>query len=286
MANFIHKFLSLIGLLTLMASPALYMFINSYLEMKDQIMNSRRLADDQQSHKGKNSNSLDRIQSLRNIFVDLGTNNGMSLKFFLGMESHGMLDRLGGNASSPIAGMGSNGLWDVYVFEANPKYNQELIDLKRECVSKKKVKSFHLFNHTAIGTKDGFADFYYDNPDPAHTTVASTLMKESSIVQGNPKESVRVMSIVTLLKNVIRAKPLDNVVLKIDVEGSEYDIMRKLFSSGVMRLVDKLAVEYHHDNKYVLGNPLKKGAVCLGPSTCCCQGTKTKVVEFDKIYNN
>ena len=37
----------------------------------------------------------------------------------------------------------------------------------------------------------------------------------------------------------------DYVILKLDVEGSEYEILDKLLTSGVYRFVDKLFIEFH-----------------------------------------
>ena len=28
-----------------------------------------------------------------------------------------------------------------------------------------------------------------------------------------------------------------------------------IYILGILKLIDKIAIEYHHDNKYVLGNP-------------------------------
>eukprot|EP00607_Mallomonas_marina_P010130 CAMPEP_0182420860 /NCGR_PEP_ID=MMETSP1167-20130531/5942_1 /TAXON_ID=2988 /ORGANISM="Mallomonas Sp, Strain CCMP3275" /LENGTH=284 /DNA_ID=CAMNT_0024597365 /DNA_START=79 /DNA_END=933 /DNA_ORIENTATION=- len=246
--------LRLVGMISLLASPALFFFISSYLELKNELSNTLITV---QSHR-KLVGPIEKHhrQSRRNVFIDLGTNDGSSTKFFLGLTqrtARGDAD-LGGNTSSPLYGLGKDGNWEIYVFEGNKKYDKTLADLRSEVMSKNLAKSFTVYNHTAIGTVDGYAYFYFDNPNPDHTTVASSLNPESSIVRGNPRERVVSMDIATLLRDVIGLRVSDNVVLKIDVEGTEYDLMRRLFASSVLRLVDTLAVEYHHDNPYVLGN--------------------------------
>jgi hypothetical protein len=40
---------------------------------------------------------------------------------------------------------------------------------------------------------------------------------------------------------------------QIDVEGAEYDIMRRLLTAGLHDRIDLLGVEWHHNNWQVLG---------------------------------
>ena len=56
---------------------------------------------------------------------------------------------------------------------------------------------------------------------------------------GNKKNSVSL--------NSIFQKPHKNfsVFLKIDIEGSEYDVLNNLFTTGAIDLIDKLYVEFH-----------------------------------------
>lgn len=55
----------------------------------------------------------------RNVFFDLGANNGDSLGAFVGIYSHG-----GGGDS--LNGRGATGEWDLWVFEANPIHTAPL----------------------------------------------------------------------------------------------------------------------------------------------------------------
>jgi hypothetical protein len=52
----------------------------------------------------------------------------------------------------------------------------------------------------------------------------------------------------------------DYVVVKMDIEGMEYEVLLQAIVSGLFdSLIDKIAVEWHHNNPYVFGNPQGQG---------------------------
>jgi len=46
----------------------------------------------------------------------------------------------------------------------------------------------------------------------------------------------------------------DNVTLKMDIEGAEYDVLAKMHSDGSLGMIDKLIIEFHKD-KFVYEMP-------------------------------
>lgn len=59
------------------------------------------------------------------------------------------------------------------------------------------------------------------------------------------KVSINLLDIVSLIKR-IRVRSEDFLFVKMDVEGMEYEIMRRLITSGVLtHLIDKIAVEWY-----------------------------------------
>lgn len=55
---------------------------------------------------------------------------------------------------------------------------------------------------------------------------------------------IRLMDIITLLKEV-RTRRQDFVFIKMDIEGLEYDVVRKLIVTGMLaNQIDKIAVEW------------------------------------------
>lgn len=61
------------------------------------------------------------------------------------------------------------------------------------------------------------------------------------------------MDIVSLLRKHHTTHE-DFVVLKVDIEGAEFDVIRRLINAGMLNLIDVLAVEWHHDNPNILGH--------------------------------
>ena len=58
------------------------------------------------------------------------------------------------------------------------------------------------------------------------------------------KVPIRLLDIVTLLR-AARVRSEDFVFVKMDIEGLEYDIVRRLLVTGVLnQLIDKIAVEW------------------------------------------
>lgn len=122
----------------------------------------------------------------RNIFIDLGTNDGSSLSYFItpvvreeGNESSFVgsdINQQGGRDGGSLQGLGSDGSWHIiavglndyrfyfdfthitiYFFlsvEANTAYNQILEDYKNESLAAKRVKSFFLYTGTFISYRD------------------------------------------------------------------------------------------------------------------------------------
>jgi hypothetical protein len=48
----------------------------------------------------------------------------------------------------------------------------------------------------------------------------------------------------------------DDIFLKLDIEGSEYDLLEKLINENLLIVIKKLYVEFH--NQYVSQNMLEK----------------------------
>lgn len=76
--------------------------------------------------------------------------------------------------------------------------------------------------------------------------------------------------------------PDDYVILKLDIEGAEYKVLRKMFDEGTIDLVDKLYIEFHdhwmkleegeHDT--LVANLRAKG---LEPYDWCATGSKARI---------
>ena len=143
-------------------------------------------------------------------------------------------------------------------------------------VAKGKV---HLFTSTAIFNKDeSNVDFFFDTPEG---DAGSTLMKDSNSISHPKKQFTaplpviqirfyvtdltntrernspfvfdRALDIVTLFRKVLKVRLEDKVVLKIDIEGFEFELLRRMAFHGLLQFVDDLAIEWHDTNSRVFG---------------------------------
>ena len=192
----------------------------------------------------------------RQIFIDVGANDGSSVNYFLKKEGADFKVPWvqGGSKDGKLAGRGAEGLWDLYVIEANPFFTPKLRKIGDEYIAKRKVASYNLYNSTAITTENGLVTFKLDVHNKGNGNFGSTLMKDSRSVVGIGKDiTVMGIDIVYFLKEIVKVRQNDYLILKIDIEGKEYDVMRRLITSNMISYVDDVAVEYHHSNFGVFG---------------------------------
>lgn len=80
--------------------------------------------------------------------------------------------------------------------------------------------------------------------------------------------------------------PEDYVILKLDIEGAEYKVLRKMFNDGTIDLIDKLYIEFHdhwmklEENEHVtlVADLRSKG---LEPYDWCATGSKARIEAPD-----
>lgn len=149
----------------------------------------------------------------KKIFIDCGGHDGCSVIKFLLEES-------------PQA--------ECISFEPNPIFSSYYRFLPTKLVQ------------AAVGTFDGTGTLIIDPLDGD----GSTLIPEKIVDKKNffrnadcPKLTV---SIVDLSQIIYQAsKKYESIVLKLDIEGSEYDILEKLIKDKTISLLEKIYCEFH-----------------------------------------
>ncbi|RYH05724.1 FkbM family methyltransferase [archaeon] len=185
------------------------------------------------------------IHKPRNVYIDLGANNGESISTFMGKASNQGVQIDGSNAvkggiSELIRGFLPDALWHIVAVEANDQHDGTLLTLKDTMLKHPNVSSFSLYNGTAVSDKDGTIEFIWDSA--RRGDAGSTTMSESYSAVGN-RMSIPALDIVTLFrKENIHVD--DFVVLKVDIEGAEYNVVRRILLSHLWRMIDKIAVEW------------------------------------------
>ena len=120
--------------------------------------------------------------------------------------------------------------YQIYSFEPDPEFNQF-------CPA--------IINR-AVWTKDTTIDFYKYRLSGA----SSVLHQRSEFIQKHsPHETVRVFPVRAFDLNrfiLEHFSEKDTLVLKLDVEGAEYEILPHIIGGGAIRLVSKLYIEWHN----------------------------------------
>ncbi|MFK7840337.1 MAG: FkbM family methyltransferase [Bdellovibrionales bacterium] len=133
--------------------------------------------------------------------------------------------------------------WDIHTFEPC----NELAD-KMLCRDDGDVT----VHKKAVWINDGEVDFYLTDGRSDYYGVedvpwgSSTVMKEKTSGNVNPDnmQSVPCMDLSAFIKE--NSANHDLVILKMDIEGAEYDVLEYLLETGAMNAINILMVEYHY----------------------------------------
>lgn len=162
---------------------------------------------------------------MNNIFIDGGTHFGQGLNHFV--------NRFGMNDS-----------WKIITFEANP--------ITYELHSKNRKYNFVDYKNQAIYIFDGEITFNIETPpNEDDTGMGSSLI---SLDKWNPwggelrknfKKTANVSCIdfSNFIKNHFSLN--DNIVCKLDIEGSEFEVLEKMILDDTLKYIKTLSVEFH-----------------------------------------
>lgn len=128
----------------------------------------------------------------------------------------------------------------IITFEPNP----EVFKLLRKNIETNNFKNVELVD-AACGKENSEINFFINE---GYSLASSTLLKNST-------NTIKVKQI--CLSDYINS---EISLLKLDVEGAEFDVIKNLITTNKLRLVKRLAIEYHHrlfSNEPLLGSFLK-----------------------------
>lgn len=128
--------------------------------------------------------------------------------------------------------------WEIFSFEANPYvYSMSLRD-------RPAYKNLYHLNK-AVSTEDGFIEVNIDknNIISQGTNILKNPPSVDGVVTFNWFKQIKVECI-DLVK-FIDQRMFDYCVVKLDVEGAEFEILEKLISTNVVSKIDELYVEFH-----------------------------------------
>ena len=155
---------------------------------------------------------------MKKVFLDCGGNDGCSVRKFRDLHD-------------------KNNNYIIHSFEPNPIF--------------KKCYSYfinHTFHEVATWIYDGNIKLYLDYIDGD----GSSLIQEKKILFDSPsqiqeKKSTNIKCIDLskwILDNFVST---DRIILKLDIEGAEYDVLKKMILDGSINYIDELFIEWHWD---------------------------------------
>lgn len=156
------------------------------------------------------------------VFIDLGAADGNSFQHFLN------------NGYGQVSGCQS---WYALLVEANPQFTPAL-----NAVAQQYPGQVHVYASTAAYMCQGSTTFNID-PDAAHNHWGSS-MKRSYGGQAVTVPTINVIQMIA--ENTI---PGDWVILKVDIEGAEYDLLPCLSHYANANKVDIMYLEEHPDTQ-------------------------------------
>jgi len=162
------------------------------------------------------------------IFIDLGAADGNTFRAFMD------------GTYGPLSNCPSGGKWEATLVEANPRFDAPLKKTEGTYPGKVQAKSSH-----AAYMCEAQTTFYLDTQSHANNYWGSSMSENHVDTKrsGLTKVTVPTVNIIKLLTET--TIPGDYVILKMDIEGAEWDILPCLAQAQAASLVDRLLVEVH-----------------------------------------
>lgn len=158
-----------------------------------------------------------KLHWIRRYFIDCGGHNGSSVRKFRRTFDQSCT-------------------FDIFTFEPNPEFSQNYWNFPR-----------HNLIPYAVWTENCAKEFFLDREDGD----GSTLIKEKltrhdgGVGELDKNHPIRVQTI-DLSNWIIRNfRKNDLVILKLDIEGAEYEVLNKMINDGAIDYIDKLYIEWH-----------------------------------------
>ncbi|KND01639.1 FkbM family methyltransferase [Spizellomyces punctatus DAOM BR117] len=193
-------------------------------------------AQDQYAKLSKNKGNS---RPTRPIFIDLGANRGDSIRVFQKEPGSKWVQ----DFPKPYFFEYSD--FECHLFEANPLFTKDLEQTKTFYAEKEKPVKVHIYPSTIVSTKDGFTEMSIDTWSTENDFWGSSIYQWSQDGKSNKQGTTKLPSVnfsKFLIKNFHKE---DYVVVKMDIEGAEYEVLPHLVETGAYKLIDVLLVEWH-----------------------------------------
>jgi FkbM family methyltransferase len=148
-----------------------------------------------------------------------------------------------------------NSSWKIYCWEANPYTYEHFLKIDR--FKHLNVTAYH----SAVSNENGTIKFNVQsstdrNGGSSKSGTGSSIMSldEWKCKGGAFIEEVEVPKIDLSEWMLVNLKLEDFVILKMDIEGAEYDVLEKIIETDAIKLINKVYIEWH---SYMFTDPEK-----------------------------
>jgi len=160
---------------------------------------------------------------MSNIFLDLGTHCGQGMRYFM--------DRYNIDSS-----------WNVHTFEANPDTYRKFIDGFYSMTPYVNAYNKAVSDHQGIVKiyKEIYINEYGTGQGSSIINLDNWNTNQQFLAESNDIECIDLSEFI--IDNFSKD---DFILIKMDIEGSEYDTLEKMIVDGSIDYVDDIYVEWH-----------------------------------------
>jgi len=213
---------------------------------------TRSLFGGQKGSKAPVTNILD---GCYHVYLDVGSNIGVQVRKLYQPEHFpgaGIINEFrlafGGDVKHDL----KDDFNDICVvgFEPNPRHTPGLLEIQEEYTKCGWSVRFH--TETAVSNYNGKTDFYTDSK-PYNNEMGAGIVGENVNLKGK-SATVDVLRLSDFVLNVVaqrrlpeqeKGKKAPTVLMKMDIEGSEVDVLPDLMWSGAISHIDTALIEFH-----------------------------------------
>lgn len=173
----------------------------------------------------------------KNLFIDLGTHLGDGISEFVKMFEMNETD------------------WEVHTFEPSPLLHEMCVSGQAEKFNEALKRVSCIESHQkAAAAFDGTATLYFELPMHMMSQGSSIV---TDVAKNNLRDfrgestTVQTVDIVSFINSLLDGRVRENLIVKMDVEGAEFDILNQLLirlEDGFSFNANKVEIycEFHH----------------------------------------
>jgi len=121
--------------------------------------------------------------------------------------------------------------YHIHSFEPDPRFMRSYLDLKN-----------HTFHRKAIWIYDGRIDFYLSNTNLGNGSSLLKTKKTGYLDKKNPI-GIQCIDFSQWIKKHFQKE--DDIILKLDIEGAEYEVLNKMIEDDTLCYINELMISWH-----------------------------------------